>query len=64
MNPEMWKNPVTRRNVETLKGWDHSFVGPAEGSMASAEEEPGTGRLAEEAEIVAAVEEALSESER
>jgi phosphopantothenoylcysteine decarboxylase/phosphopantothenate--cysteine ligase len=61
MNPEMWNNPSTQRNVETLKGWGHSFVGPAEGFMASAEEEPGVGRLAEEAEIVAAAEEVLSE---
>jgi len=63
MNPEMWSNPATERNVETLKSWGHSFVGPAEGAMASAEEEPGVGRLAEEAEIVAAVEKALSEGE-
>ena len=59
MNPEMWSNPATRRNVETLRGWGHRFVGPSEGLMASAEEQPGVGRLAEEAEIVAAVEEAL-----
>ncbi len=59
MNPEMWNSPATRRNVETLESWGHSFVGPAEGAMASAEEEPGAGRLAEEAEIVAAVDEAL-----
>ena len=56
MNPEMWSNPVTVRNVETLKSWGHGFVGPAEGLMASTEELPGVGRLAEEAEIVAAVE--------
>ncbi len=55
MNPEMWSNPVTVRNVETLKAWGHSFVGPAEGLMASTEELPGVGRLAGEAEIVAAV---------
>ena len=55
MNPEMWSNPATRRNVETLKSWGHRFVGPAEGLMASAEEEPGVGRLADEAEIVEAV---------
>ena len=61
MNPEMWNNPSTQRNVETLKSWGHDFVGPAEGFMASAEEEPGVGRLAEEAEIVAAAEEVLSE---
>jgi phosphopantothenoylcysteine synthetase/decarboxylase len=60
MNPEMWRNPSTTRNVETLKGWGHHFVGPAEGLMASAEEEPGVGRLADEAEIVDAVAEALA----
>jgi phosphopantothenoylcysteine decarboxylase/phosphopantothenate--cysteine ligase len=63
MNPEMWRNPATERNVQTLESWGHSFVGPAEGAMASAEEEPGVGRLAEEKEILAAVEEALSESD-
>jgi phosphopantothenoylcysteine synthetase/decarboxylase len=61
MNPEMWDSPATRRNVETLEGWGHRFVGPAEGLMASAEEQPGVGRLAEEAELVAAVEKVLSE---
>ena len=60
MNPEMWANPATRRNVETLKGWGHHFVGPAEGAMASAEEEAGVGRLVDEEEIATAVEEALS----
>jgi phosphopantothenoylcysteine synthetase/decarboxylase len=60
MNPEMWESPATRRNTETLKSWGHRFVGPAEGLMASAEEKPGVGRLAEEPQIVAAVEEALA----
>src|ERR671933_2304033 len=60
MNPEMWSSPATRRNVETLRSWGHRFVGPEEGLMASAEEEPGVGRLAEEAEIVSAVAEALA----
>jgi phosphopantothenoylcysteine synthetase/decarboxylase len=59
MNPEMWSSPSTVRNVETLVSWGHRFVGPAEGLMASAEEQPGVGRLADEAEIVAAAEEAL-----
>ena len=59
MNPEMWASPATRRNVETLKSWGHRFIGPAKGLMASSEEEPGLGRLAEEAEIVAAAKEAL-----
>lgn len=56
MNPEMWSNPATARNVETLEGWGHRFVGPSEGLMASAQEQPGVGRLADEAEVVAAVE--------
>ncbi|MBX6762860.1 MAG: hypothetical protein IRY88_04175 [Rubrobacteraceae bacterium] len=60
MNPEMWKSPATRRNVATLAGWGHSFVGPEEGRMASEEEEPGVGRLSGEQEIVAAVKAALS----
>ena len=62
MNPEMWSSPATRRNVATLTGWGHRFVGPSEGLMASAEERPGVGRLADEAEILAAVEEALAGS--
>jgi phosphopantothenoylcysteine decarboxylase/phosphopantothenate--cysteine ligase len=64
MNPEMWDNPATQRNVETLQSWGHSFVGPAEGAMASAEEEPGVGRLVDEAEIVEAVKKALSDGSR
>ena len=63
MNPEMWNNPATARNVATLKGWGHRFVGPTEGRMASAQELPGTGRLADEAEIVAAAEATLSSEE-
>jgi len=64
MNPEMWDNPATRRNVETLQSWGHNFIGPAEGAMASAEEEPGVGRLVDEAEIVEAVKKALSDGSR
>ena len=62
MNPEMWKNPATIRNIATLQSWNHRFVGPAEGLMASTEEIPGVGRLADEAKIVAAVKAALAES--
>ena len=60
MNPEMWQSPATVRNVEILKSWGHAFVGPAEGLMASAEEVPGVGRLAEEADIMAVVERSLA----
>jgi phosphopantothenoylcysteine synthetase/decarboxylase len=62
MNPEMWESPATGRNVETLKSWGHRFVGPESGLMASAEEEPGVGRLAEEPRILSAVKESLSEA--
>jgi len=61
MNPEMWHSPATRRNVQTLAGWGHRFVGPAEGEMASTEELPGAGRLADEPEILSAVEAALAD---
>lgn len=60
MNPEMWESPPTKRNIATLESWGHRFVGPEEGLMASEEEEPGVGRLADEAEVMAAVKEALS----
>ena len=62
MNPEMWRSPATRRNVETLSGWGHGFVGPAEGEMASTEELPGVGRLAGEPEILTVMEAALAEA--
>lgn len=61
MNPEMWHSPATRRNVETLTGWGHRFVGPGEGAMASAEELPGAGRLADEPEILEAVSATLTD---
>src|ERR671933_1650846 len=64
MNPEMWSSPATIRNVETLRRWGHLFVGPAEGAMASAEEEPGFGRLVGEEEIVEAAKKALSGTSR
>ncbi|WP_119065477.1 flavoprotein [Rubrobacter indicoceani] len=54
MNPEMWQNPATVRNVETLRSWGHEFVGPDSGLMASTEELPGFGRLADETGIVSA----------
>jgi len=64
MNPEMWSSPATVRNVETLSGWGHHFVGPTEGLMASAEEVPGVGRLAGETEIIAAAQEVLAGRDR
>ncbi len=55
MNPMMWSNPATRRNVALLKEDGVTFVGPAQGEMAEAGER-GLGRMAEPLDIVAAAE--------
>lgn len=55
MNPTMWSNPATQRNISMLKADGMTFVGPAEGEMAEAGER-GLGRMAEPLDIVAAVE--------
>ena len=53
MNPAMWGNPATQRNVAALKRDGIHFIGPATGEMAEAGE-AGTGRMVEPLEIVAA----------
>lgn len=53
MNPFMWAHPATRRNVERLRADGIHVVGPNPGDMACGEE--GAGRLAEPAEILAAI---------
>ena len=50
MDAGMWEHPATRANVETLKARGATFVGPAEGRMASGLS--GTGRFVEPGEIV------------
>jgi len=54
MNPRMWAHPATRRNRKTLAADGVEFVGPNTGAMAEAGE-VGEGRMAEPAEIRAAV---------
>jgi phosphopantothenoylcysteine decarboxylase/phosphopantothenate--cysteine ligase len=54
MNPNMWLNPATRRNVAALSADGVRFVGPNSGAMAEAGED-GPGRMAEPAEILAAI---------
>ncbi len=54
MNVRMWNHPATRRNVATLKADGIAFVGPDSGALACGEK--GSGRMAEPAEIVAAIE--------
>jgi phosphopantothenoylcysteine decarboxylase / phosphopantothenate---cysteine ligase len=58
MNPRMWLNPATRRNVAQLETDGVAFVGPNEGEMAE-RGEPGVGRMAEPLEIVAKIQELL-----
>jgi len=55
MNPRMWLHPATRRNVDLLTADGISFVGPNTGEMAE-RGEAGPGRMAEPAEILAAIE--------
>ncbi|MBL8658630.1 MAG: bifunctional phosphopantothenoylcysteine decarboxylase/phosphopantothenate--cysteine ligase CoaBC [Rhodospirillales bacterium] len=54
MNVRMWEHPATQDNLAVLKRRGIGFVGPNEGDMACGEW--GFGRMAEPAEIVAAVE--------
>jgi len=54
MNVVMWEKPVTQSNLATLRARGVRQVGPGVGSMAC--KESGAGRMAEVAEIVAAIE--------
>jgi phosphopantothenoylcysteine decarboxylase/phosphopantothenate--cysteine ligase len=58
MNVRMWQSPSVQRNAETLKRDGVRFAGPNDGEMACGEFGPG--RMAEPAEIVAAIEQALT----
>lgn len=62
MNPAMWLNPATRRNVAQLKEDGIRFVGPAIGEMAE-RGEAGPGRLVEVPQLIEAIESALEPQE-
>ncbi len=53
MNVRMWEHPATQANIATLKARGIIFLGPDDGDMACGEYGPG--RMAEPAEIAAAV---------
>ena len=53
MNVRMWNHPATQRNVARLREDGIFFVGPGDGEMACGEFGPG--RMAEPAEIIAAI---------
>jgi phosphopantothenoylcysteine decarboxylase/phosphopantothenate--cysteine ligase len=57
MNRQMWDNPATRRNVDTLRTDGVAILGPAAGDQACGE--TGMGRMLEPAEIFAEVAAAL-----
>jgi phosphopantothenoylcysteine decarboxylase/phosphopantothenate--cysteine ligase len=59
MNPRMWLNPATRRNVALLEADGAHFVGPNAGEMAE-RGESGPGRLAEVPELLDAIEALLA----
>jgi phosphopantothenoylcysteine decarboxylase/phosphopantothenate--cysteine ligase len=58
MNPLMWNNAATRRNVALLERDGAAMIGPHAGEMAEAGE-AGVGRMAEPLEIAAAAERLL-----
>jgi len=58
MNPQMWRNRATQRNVTQLQSDGVRIVGPNSGEMAESGE-AGIGRMAEPLEIVAAAEKIL-----
>ncbi len=49
MNPNMWSNPITQRNFNTLTDLGYLSIGPTEGEMAC--ESNGVGRMSEPDEI-------------
>ena len=61
MNPRMWSHPATQRNFSLLQADGIQFVGPNAGEMAE-QGEAGVGRMAEPAEILAAIESRLGQA--
>jgi phosphopantothenoylcysteine decarboxylase/phosphopantothenate--cysteine ligase len=57
MNTNMWNNPVTQKNVETIKSMGFKTIGPESGRLACGTE--GLGRMAEPAQIIEAIENLL-----
>lgn len=53
MNPQMWENPATQTNIETLRQRGFYLIEPASGEMAC--RETGRGRLPEAAELLDAI---------
>jgi len=63
MNHQMWQNDATQENIERLRGRSVAIVDPEVGSLAS-RNEWGSGRLAQPATILAAVEQLVPRGQR
>ncbi|MEJ2378820.1 MAG: bifunctional phosphopantothenoylcysteine decarboxylase/phosphopantothenate--cysteine ligase CoaBC, partial [Pseudolabrys sp.] len=61
MNPHMWANKATQRNVAQLAADGFAFIGPNEGEMAEAGER-GLGRMTEPTEIADAASKLVARS--
>ncbi|WOC16679.1 bifunctional phosphopantothenoylcysteine decarboxylase/phosphopantothenate--cysteine ligase CoaBC [Pseudochrobactrum sp. MP213Fo] len=59
MNPAMWANPATQRNIKVLHQDGVHFIGPERGEMAE-KGEAGLGRMSEPLQIVARIEQLLN----
>ncbi len=53
MESDMWQHPATQANVERLRGWGATLVGPVEGRLASGAQGPG--RMVEPDEVIGMV---------
>jgi phosphopantothenoylcysteine decarboxylase/phosphopantothenate--cysteine ligase len=62
MNPAMWRHPATQESVAKLCHWGVRFISVGDGRTACGEF--GEGRLAEPADIVAAIEASLARPSR
>lgn len=61
MNTNMWSNAIIQKNVEALKSFGVSMVGPGSGYLACGD--LGQGRMSEPEEIVEAVHDALAQKD-
>ena len=61
MNTNMWSNAIVQKNVEALKSFGVSMVGPGSGYLACGD--LGQGRMSEPEEIVEAVHDALAQKD-
>lgn len=58
MHEAMWRHPATQANVKQLRRYGYQFVGPEKGALGRAGDE-GEGRLADPAQIVKALLDAI-----